>query len=274
MMVVAEFASAGHVRPKAAQSNPGVARSGVQAVCQHRTGRTGRRWRFPSCNPPVQASSSLTIGEPTDNGATANGVAFVKLKVKVGVPGPPDDSDVPITASGTDIRCRSGVTTCGSANAVDGADYTGQLQGTAHDPDLGPLQRCRGQRRVRPRHGDRPSVPVDDGLYGYRQTHDRCDVHRQHVGQRNRAGSRQGRQAVGRRDRPAAGLRRRTRRSRRHRPRTSCSPCRASSFPDADPGLNSEPGAGIARSRPLLPTVGIADVRVQTTGLISPRRWE
>ena len=36
-----------------------------------------------------------------------------------------------ITASATDIRCKAGVAACGSANAADGADYTGELEGTA-----------------------------------------------------------------------------------------------------------------------------------------------
>ena len=61
----------------------------------------------------------------------ANSVGFIKLGVVVGVPGPPDDSNVNITASATDIRCKAGVAACGSANAADGADYTGELEGTA-----------------------------------------------------------------------------------------------------------------------------------------------
>ena len=130
MMVVAELASAGHVRPKAA-SPIRVSLVPAFAPCASPNRTHGTPLAVPSCNPPVQASSSLTVGEPTANGATANSVGFVKLKVKLGVPGPPDDSDVLITASGTDVRCRSGVSTCGAANAVDGADYTGQLQGTA-----------------------------------------------------------------------------------------------------------------------------------------------
>jgi hypothetical protein len=86
---------------------------------------------FPSCNPPVQTSTHLTIGEPTVNGAAANAIGFVKLNVKVGVPGPPEDSDVLIVSSGSDVRCKAGVATCGNVNTVDGPDYTGQLQGTA-----------------------------------------------------------------------------------------------------------------------------------------------
>ena len=36
-----------------------------------------------------------------------------------------------ITSSITDVRCKAGTTACGSANAADGADYTGELQGNA-----------------------------------------------------------------------------------------------------------------------------------------------
>jgi hypothetical protein len=38
---------------------------------------------------------------------------------------------VRIVASATDIRCQAGVAACGSANAADGPDYTGELEGTA-----------------------------------------------------------------------------------------------------------------------------------------------
>ena len=86
---------------------------------------------FPSCNPPVQSSTAITVGSPDANGAAANSEGFVKLEVIVGVPGPPDDSDVQITANITDVRCKAGTTACGSANAADGADYTGELQGNA-----------------------------------------------------------------------------------------------------------------------------------------------
>ncbi len=130
MIVVAELASAGHVRPKAA-SPIRVSLVPAFAPCTSPNRTHGTPLAVPSCNPPVQASDSITVGEPSANGAVANSVGFVKLKVLVGAPGPPDDSDVLITASGTDIRCRAGTTACGSVNTVDGADYTGQLQGTA-----------------------------------------------------------------------------------------------------------------------------------------------
>ena len=130
MLVVAEFATAGHVRPKGASPLRVTMVPAFQA-CTAPNRTHGPPLAFPSCNPPVQASSSITVGEPTVNGAAANSEGWVKLKVKVGVPGPPEDSDVLITASGTDVRCRPGTTACGNANTADGADYTGGLQGNA-----------------------------------------------------------------------------------------------------------------------------------------------
>jgi hypothetical protein len=130
MMVVASMASATHPRPKGATP---FRISTVPAFNQCTTpNRThGPPLAFPSCNPPVQSSTAVTIGSPDANGAAANAEGFVKLEVLVGAPGPPDDSDVIITSNGTDIRCRAGTTACGSANAADGADYTGGLQGNA-----------------------------------------------------------------------------------------------------------------------------------------------
>ena len=130
MLVVAEFASATHPRPKGATPfRVSIVPSYNQCTAPNRT--HGPPLAFPSCNPPVQTSNSLTVGSPDANGAAANGEAFVKLEVIVGVPGPPDDSDVAITSQGTDIRCKAGTAACGSANAADGADYTGELQGNA-----------------------------------------------------------------------------------------------------------------------------------------------
>ena len=130
MLVAADFASATHPRPVGASP---LRASMVPAynACAAPNRTHGPPLAFPSCNPPVQSSTSLTIGSPDANGAGANSVGFIKLGVKVGVPGPPEDSDVNITASATDIRCKAGVAACGSANAADGADYTGELEGTA-----------------------------------------------------------------------------------------------------------------------------------------------
>jgi hypothetical protein len=130
MMVMATAASATHPRPVGASP---LRASMVPAynACAAPNRTHGPPLAFPSCNPPVQSSTALTVGSPDANGAGANSVGFIKLSVKVGVPGPPEDSDVNITASVSDVRCKAGVAACGSANAADGADYTGELEGTA-----------------------------------------------------------------------------------------------------------------------------------------------
>ena len=130
MMVMATVASATHPRPVGATP---LRASMVPAynACGTPNRTHGPPLAFPSCNPPVQSSTSLTIGSPDANGAGANSVGSIRIAVKVGVPGPPEDSDVNLTASATDIRCKAGVAACGSANAADGADYTGELEGTA-----------------------------------------------------------------------------------------------------------------------------------------------
>ena len=130
MLVVAQLASATHPRPKGATPLR-VSLVPAYQACTAPNRTHGPPLAFPSCNPPVQTSPNLTTGTPDANGAAANGTAFAKLDVKVGVPGPPEDSDVLIFSEGTDIRCKAGVLTCGSANAADGADYTGELQGNA-----------------------------------------------------------------------------------------------------------------------------------------------
>jgi hypothetical protein len=86
----------------------------------------------PSCNPPVAASTAVTVGTQDVNGAVENAVGSLKLNVAPGVPGPPEDSNVMVAGSITDVRCLPGTTTCGQANTVDGADYTGGLQATAN----------------------------------------------------------------------------------------------------------------------------------------------
>ena len=130
MMVMATAANAGHPRPKGASP---LRASLVPAYNQCATpNRThGPPLAFPSCNPPTQTSQSLTIGSPDANGAGANSIGFIKLGVVVGAPGAPDDSNVNITASISDVRCKAGVAACGSANAADGADYTGEVEGNA-----------------------------------------------------------------------------------------------------------------------------------------------
>jgi len=130
MMVVASMANASHPRPKGATP---LYASLVPAynACGTPNRTHGPPLAFPSCNPPVMTSTSLTLGSPDAGGGAANSIGFVKLDVKVGAPGLPEDSDVLISSSISDVRCKGGNVSCGNANAVNGADYTGQLQGNA-----------------------------------------------------------------------------------------------------------------------------------------------
>jgi hypothetical protein len=76
-----------------------------------------------SCNPPRAASDFLTVGTLDANGARANAAGSVRYDVAPLAP------NVPIAIQTTDVRCISaGATACGSANAVAGADYTGELR--------------------------------------------------------------------------------------------------------------------------------------------------
>jgi hypothetical protein len=120
--------TAAYVRPKAASPFRVPLLPAYQPCGPGTANRThGPPLGFPSCNPPVLTSNNLTPGEPTVNGAAANMVGSVKLVAVPGVPGGPDDADVKITVSVTDVRCKVGVVACGSANAADGPDYTGEL---------------------------------------------------------------------------------------------------------------------------------------------------
>jgi hypothetical protein len=126
-LVIVQTAAATHVRPRGATPlRASVVPAFKACAAPNRT--HGTPLAFPSCNPPVQASNFLTVGSPDANGAGANSQSFILLSVKSTSP-----EDVLITSSGTDIRClpATSATVCGTANAADGPDYTGQLQGNA-----------------------------------------------------------------------------------------------------------------------------------------------
>jgi hypothetical protein len=127
LLVSAQLSSATHPRPKGA--SPFLVSIVVAYKnCTAPTSTHGAPLAVPSCVPPTQDSNFLTVGTPDANGAPANNVAAVKLVVD-GVP----PEDVLITSNATDVRCRpaTSATVCNSANAADGPDYSGQVQGTA-----------------------------------------------------------------------------------------------------------------------------------------------
>jgi Tol biopolymer transport system component len=122
--------SGAYVRPKHA-SPVKVALVPTFNTCTSPNRQHGPPLAFPSCNPPAQASTAVTVGTPETNTAPENSVGSVKLTVDQGTPGPPEDSDIVVMGSVSDVRCIGSTTACGNANAADGADYTGQLQGNA-----------------------------------------------------------------------------------------------------------------------------------------------
>jgi hypothetical protein len=128
LMMLAEVATATHPRP--ASATP-LRFSLVPAYnqCTASNRMHGPPLGFPSCNPPVQASSFLTVGTPDSNSAVANSVGSVRITVIPHQCCP--DQDVAISGSISDVRCKPGVSTCGNANSADGPDYTGELQGNA-----------------------------------------------------------------------------------------------------------------------------------------------
>jgi hypothetical protein len=130
-LVLVPPAPGAHVRPKHA-SPLKVSLVPAFNPCFSPNRMHGPPLEFQSCNPPVQASTAVTVGTPENNAAPDNSVGSIKLTAQQGLPGPPEDSDILIVGSITDVRCIGSTTACGNANTADGADYTGQLQGTVN----------------------------------------------------------------------------------------------------------------------------------------------
>jgi hypothetical protein len=84
-----------------------------------------------SCTPAVPASDSLEVGTPDANGAGANLIGSVTLRVQLNAD--PDPNDVLIDASIRDVRCQASTDpgVCNSTsplpNVAGGQDYTGKL---------------------------------------------------------------------------------------------------------------------------------------------------
>jgi hypothetical protein len=127
LMFLSQLAGASHVRPKGA-SPVRVSLVPAYKTCATPNRTHGAPLAFPSCNPPVQSSSFLTVGAPDANGAAANMIGFMLIKVKTTSP-----EDVLISGTISDVRCLPGTSSgvCSGANAADGPDYSGQLQGNA-----------------------------------------------------------------------------------------------------------------------------------------------
>lgn len=127
VMVTAQLAGASHPRPRGATPlRISLVPAFKQCTSPNRT--HGTPLAFPSCNPPAQASNFLTVGTPDANGAGANSLGFMLVKVKATSP-----EDVLTTLSISDVRCRPATDSavCGTANAAGGPDYSGQIQSNA-----------------------------------------------------------------------------------------------------------------------------------------------
>jgi hypothetical protein len=123
--VLAQVADATHPRPQSA-SPVRVSLVPAYSQCSAANRTHGPPLAFPSCNPPAQASSFVTVGTPDANGAAANSVGFMRIKVIE--PQCCPTQDVEVTGGVSDVRCKTGTSACGNANARGGPDYTGELQ--------------------------------------------------------------------------------------------------------------------------------------------------
>ncbi len=125
-LVQAAIYRVGFPRPKGATPMPAALVPAYQP-CVSPNETHGAPLSHGSCAPPAQASSFLTVGTADANGAGAIGsVVYTTLVNTAATP-----NDVLITVSTTDVRRQPAESACGSANAADGPDYTGQLQATA-----------------------------------------------------------------------------------------------------------------------------------------------
>jgi hypothetical protein len=124
LMLTAQLANATHARPKGATPlHVSLVPAYQQCTSGNRT--HGPPLAFPSCAPPTQSSSFLTVGTPDANGATANSVGAIDVRVIGG------GADVVTTLTISDVRCApaTNASPCSNANATGGPDYNGEIQG-------------------------------------------------------------------------------------------------------------------------------------------------
>jgi hypothetical protein len=106
----------GYVRPKAAgPTRLSLVPAAKPCTASNRT--HGPPLAFPSCSPVTSQSPNLTIGVGDGNPAGAKSSGFVRLDPIVGAPGGPDDSDVDLRFTLTNVMKLS-----------DLSDYTGELR--------------------------------------------------------------------------------------------------------------------------------------------------
>jgi hypothetical protein len=107
-----------HVRPKGATPfQASLVPAFAQCTSPDRT--HGAPLAFPSCANPRMLTTQLTIGATDAGQGTSRSVGWVRFNPHAGTGGPPDDTDVQIDLSVTNVMRTS-----------DLSDYAGELQGT------------------------------------------------------------------------------------------------------------------------------------------------
>jgi hypothetical protein len=112
----------GYPRPKAARTvRAALVPAYSECTAANRT--HGPPLAHPSCNPPNQRSSVLTVGTPDANGFAALAASSVRFK-GMGLPAAPEDSDAEIRLLVNDVHCRTANAACPGGS---GSDYVGPL---------------------------------------------------------------------------------------------------------------------------------------------------
>jgi predicted acyl esterase len=138
------YPAQGYPRPKSASPVKVSLVPGYQQ-CSAANATHGPPLAFPSCKPPQQESSELTVGTPDANGNTAKSVGSARFAVQVGNPATPaDEADVTVAMSITDVRLRS-----------DQSDYSGELQ-MKH-----PFRFTDRDNAIAPGGGNNPATMID-----------------------------------------------------------------------------------------------------------------
>jgi hypothetical protein len=123
VLLVASAGEATHLRPKFAKPiRESLVPQARQCVSPNRTHGPGLT--LPSCNPPVNVPSPLTIGTPDVNTLPANSASTVGLNMLL--PPATGAPDMPITVSVNDVYCNAALPTCfNTGEALD--DYVGGI---------------------------------------------------------------------------------------------------------------------------------------------------
>ena len=112
----------GYPRPKAAKTvRSSLVPAYVECTSANRT--HGPPLAHPSCNPPTQLSSVLTVGSPDANGLSSLSTSYARFKAR-GLPAAPEDSDMEVRVQVNDVHCRAANAAC-PGGAL--SDYVGPV---------------------------------------------------------------------------------------------------------------------------------------------------